>query len=180
MLGVEQIGEWLGQEVVDADGESLGKLEDVYYARGQAEPQLALIKSGLLGRKRTIVPLQDATVGREHIRVAFTSEQVAHVSDTVDVEFGETLAGPGAQQLAGVYGVQIAAEEDLDSANALEQRRAEARDADTRASELEAEAREHAEDAKEAQASARERSAQASETEQAACQAREEAERLRS
>jgi PRC-barrel domain len=177
MLGVEQIGQWFGQEVVDSQGESLGKLEDVYYAPGQAEPQLARIKSGLLGRKQTIVPLHGATVGRDHVRVAFTSEQIAQASDTVELALGDTLAGRGAQQLAAVYGVQLAAE-DLDSANALERRRVAAREAQTRASELEGQARERAEDADEAQANARERSAQASEAQRAAQDARTQAERL--
>jgi sporulation protein YlmC with PRC-barrel domain len=178
VLSVEQISEWLGQEVVDADGEPLGKLEDVYYARGQAEPQLALVKSGLFGRKQTIVPLQGASVGREHVRVAYTSEQIAQAADAAQVEPDDTLAGDGAQRLASAYGVQLGAE-DLDSANALEQRRAAAQEAETRAAELETKARERAEDADQAQASAHERSAQAAEAEQAAREARAEAERLR-
>jgi hypothetical protein len=177
MLSVEQISEWLGQDVVDSEGESLGKLEDVYYSRGQAAPQLALIKSGLFGRKQTIVPLQDASVGREHVRVAYTLEQIANASEASTLEPGETIAGSGAQQLADAYGVRLATD-DLDSANALEQRRAAAQEAEVHASELEAEARERAEGAEEARASARQQSAQAADAEQAAQRAREQADRL--
>ncbi len=177
VLSVERISEWLGQEVVDAEGEPLGKLEDVYYARGQAEPRLALVKSGLFGRKQTIVPLQGASVGREHVRVAYTSEQIAQAADAAQLEAAETLAGADAQRLASAYGVQLGAEE-LDSANALEQRYAAAQEAEARAAKLETEAQERAEDADQAQASARERSAQAAEAEQAALDARAEAERL--
>jgi hypothetical protein len=178
MLGVEHISEWLGQEVVDSDGEPLGKLEDVYYARGQTEPRLALVKSGLFGRKQTMVPLQGASVGREHVRVAYTSEQIAQAADAAQLEPDETLAGADAQRLASAFGVQLDAEE-LDAANALEQRYAAAQEAEARAAKLEAEAGQRAEDADQAQASARERSAQAAEAEQAAREARAEAERLR-
>lgn len=178
MPSVEQISEWLGQEVVDFEGESLGKLEDVYYARGQAEPQLALVKSGLFGRKHTFVPLHGATVGREHVRIAYTSEQISQASDTAEIEPGEIIAGARAQQLGGAYGLQLGTE-DLDSANALEERRAAAQEAEKRAGALEDEARERAQGADEAHAGAREESARAAEAEQAAREAREEAERLR-
>jgi hypothetical protein len=148
-LTVEQISEWLGQEVVDAEGEPLGKLEDVYYARGQAEPQLALVKSSLFGRKQTIVPLQGASVGREHVRVAYTSEQIAQADGAAQLEPNETLEGAGAQRLARAYDLQLGAQ-GLDSANALEQRHAAAQEAESRAAKLEAEARERAEDADQA------------------------------
>jgi sporulation protein YlmC with PRC-barrel domain len=178
MLNVEQIDEWLGQEVLDSQGESLGKLEDVYFARGQSEPQLALVKSGLLGRKHTLVPLHGATVGREHVRIAHTSEQVEEASEAVEVDYGEMISGSSAQQLGGAFGVELAAD-DLDSANALEQRRAAALEAEDRAAKLETEAQERAQGAGEAQASASEQSAQATEAERTAREARAEAERLR-
>ncbi len=177
MLNVEQIQEWLGQEVLDAEGETLGKLEDVYYARGSAEPQFALVKRGLLVRKHTVVPLQGAAVGRDHVRLAYSSEQVASASDSAGPEAGETLSGADSQRLGEAYGVTVVAG-DLDSANALEQRRAAAEQAEARAAALEAEARERGEGADQAQEVARDQSAEASEAERAAQDARAEAERL--
>lgn len=178
MPSIEQISEWVGQEVVDSEGESLGKLEDVYYARGQDEPHLALVKSGLFGRKHTFVPLLGATVGREHVRIAYTSEQISQASGAAELEPAEIIAGGRAQQLAGAYGLQLGAE-DLDSANALEERRAAAQEADERAAALEAEAQERAQGADEAQTSAVEQSDRATEATQAARKARADAERLR-
>jgi sporulation protein YlmC with PRC-barrel domain len=178
MLTVEQISEWLGQEVYDSEGEPLGKLDDVFYSKDATEPQLAVIKSGLLGRKQTVVPLSGASVGRDHLRIAFSADQIAAVSDQNELEAGDTIAGSGAQQLGAAYGVQLAAG-DLDSANALEQRRREAAEAEARAQKLEAQARERAEKAEQAQASAQERTEDASEAQRAAHEAREQAERLR-
>jgi hypothetical protein len=178
MASVEQISEWLGQKVVDADGEPLGKLEDVYYERTRGEPELALVKSGLFGRKHTIVPLHGATVGREHVRIAYGSEQISQAADAAELDPGETLVGERAQQLGAAYGLQLAGG-DLDSGNALAERRAAADGAEERAGELEAEAHERSQVADDAQARAREQSAQAAEAEKAAREAREEASRLR-
>jgi sporulation protein YlmC with PRC-barrel domain len=36
-MEIEQIEEWQGQDVVDCDGEKIGKLEDVYFEAGSRE-----------------------------------------------------------------------------------------------------------------------------------------------
>src|SRR4051812_43145298 len=66
-MDVERIEEWVGREVVDPAGESIGKLEEIYY-RG-SDPVLAEIKPGLLARKRVLVPLAGASVARDFLRV---------------------------------------------------------------------------------------------------------------
>ena len=38
MVGVEGIADWIGQEVVDREGEKVGKLADVYYDTTSASP----------------------------------------------------------------------------------------------------------------------------------------------
>ena len=76
MLNVDQIEEWLGQEVLDADGERVGKLDEVFYSDGSGEAVFAAVKSGLLGRHSSTVPLAGASVGRDYVRLAFTAEQI--------------------------------------------------------------------------------------------------------
>ena len=140
---------------------------------------LALVKSGLFGRKHAFVPLLRATVGRDYVRVAYSSEQIGQVSEAVALEPAETLVGLRAQQLAAAYGVEITAQ-DLHSKAALDQRLAVAREAEDRAAELQQEAEQSAHSAQASQAAALEHSAQAAETARAAEEAREEAERLQS
>ena len=176
MAGVEQITDWVGQEVLDTEGESLGKLEDVYVA-ADGEPRLAVIKHGLLGRKHTVAPLTGAGVGRDYVRVAYSSAQVARANDAVGIELAERIGGMTVQQLGEAFGAPLAAE-DLDSAKAIREREDSAREAAKRASQLEAEAREHDEAAKSAEALAQEHSGQAGDAQLAARQAREEADRL--
>lgn len=69
MIPVESILEWRGQDVLDAVGEKLGKLEEVYFDGETDEPVFAAVKSGLLSKSLTLVPLARASVGREYVRV---------------------------------------------------------------------------------------------------------------
>ncbi|MBI5106801.1 MAG: PRC-barrel domain-containing protein [Solirubrobacterales bacterium] len=49
---------WRGRRVRDREGEELGKLGDVYLDREDDRPAWAGIRTGLFGRRETIVPLQ--------------------------------------------------------------------------------------------------------------------------
>ena len=69
MIPVENITDWRGQEVVDRKGDKLGKLEEVYFDGETDEPAFIAVKSGLLSKSITLVPLGGASVGREYVRV---------------------------------------------------------------------------------------------------------------
>ena len=73
MVEIEQIEEWKGQDVVDRDGEKIGKLEDVYFEAGSRDAVFGCVKSGMFGRRHLLVPLAGASVSRElnrHLRVS--------------------------------------------------------------------------------------------------------------
>lgn len=74
-MDIERVESWRGQDVLDRDGEKLGKLEDVYVDLASDEPGLAAVKSGLLGRKLRLVPLRDATFARDAVRVTIAKER---------------------------------------------------------------------------------------------------------
>jgi PRC-barrel domain len=69
MIPVENLADWRGQEVVDPSGEKLGKLEDIYYDGETDEPAFAAVKTGLVSKSLTLVPLARASVGRDYVRV---------------------------------------------------------------------------------------------------------------
>ncbi len=69
VIPVENIGEWRGQDVVDPNGDKLGKLEEVYYDGETDEPAFAAVKTGLVSKSITLVPLERASVGRDFVRV---------------------------------------------------------------------------------------------------------------
>jgi sporulation protein YlmC with PRC-barrel domain len=72
LIPVENIAEWRGQEVVDTDGSKLGKLEEVYYDGETDEPSFVAVKTGLVSKSLTLVPLAHASVGRDFVRVQRT------------------------------------------------------------------------------------------------------------
>jgi len=76
MLSVDQIEEWLGQEVTDSGGERIGKLDEVYYSVRSGDAVFASVKSGLLGRRSSVVPLAGASVGRDYLRLGYSAEQI--------------------------------------------------------------------------------------------------------
>lgn len=66
----EDIRDWRGRQVVDADGDKIGSLEAIYVDTKTDEPSFASIEIGLPGRKRLVfAPLTDATVTPAHVRV---------------------------------------------------------------------------------------------------------------
>jgi sporulation protein YlmC with PRC-barrel domain len=140
MTGVERIEEWRGEAVIDADGEQLGKLEDVYFDSASGEPLLVSVRSGgLLGRKVRLAPLEGATLGRNHVRIAGSKAQF---------ELGPEIPGSGPFDPAALsvveeaFEVRLPDQLELWSASELEAHRANADEARRRADELEGTAQE--------------------------------------
>ena len=72
----QDIGEWQGKELVDRNGERIGKPEDVYVDVETNEPMFGTVKEGLIGRHLTFVPLAGLTFGPDDLQMAVTREQV--------------------------------------------------------------------------------------------------------
>jgi len=70
------VAEWHGRPIVDADGEKIGKLEDVYVDVETDVPQFATVKEGFLSRHLTFVPLGGIKVSPDTLQVAVTKQQV--------------------------------------------------------------------------------------------------------
>lgn len=71
-MEIERIEDWIGREVDDAEGNKLGKLDEVYFDGDRAVA--AEVKPGMLSRKRIVVPLEGAVVTRDAVRVTGTYE----------------------------------------------------------------------------------------------------------
>ena len=65
-----------GKQLVDRDGEKIGKLEAVYVDVENDEPMFGTVKEGLIGRHLTFVPLGGITIGPDNLQVAVSKEQV--------------------------------------------------------------------------------------------------------
>lgn len=176
MIGVEHIENWRGQKVRDPDDEELGKLEEVYFDAASGTPLLIAVKSGLLGRKSTLIPIDEALVGRDYVRVAHRKEVVGDAGTTRATET------PGAEDLAAVgsaYGLRFSDRIQLRSATEIETARAQAEAAHEQAERLEAEAEEKAAAHQAAQERAQTAGQDLGQTEADAEQARQAAELAR-
>ncbi|HEY5343269.1 MAG TPA: PRC-barrel domain-containing protein [Solirubrobacteraceae bacterium] len=84
------VAEWHDRQLVDRDGEKIGKLQDVYVDILTDEPQFATVKEGFIGRHLTFVPLGGIQVGPDELRVAVTKEQVQNAPNIE--QHGEELS----------------------------------------------------------------------------------------
>jgi hypothetical protein len=138
MISVENIESWRGQAVVDPADEQLGKLEEVYFDKSSGTPLLIAVKSGLLGRRSKLIPIDGASVSRDYVRV---------VHDKATVDAAPEAAGDGAPDspaldaVGAAYGLRFAERVTLESSGEAEGRRAEGEAARVRADELAREAR---------------------------------------
>ena len=70
------IAEWHAKELVDRNGERIGKLEDVYFDVETDEPQFGTVKEGFIDRHLTFVPLTEVTIGPDNLQVSVSRQQV--------------------------------------------------------------------------------------------------------
>jgi hypothetical protein len=176
MINVEHIEDWRGKDVVDPDGISLGKLQEVFYDKGTQTPILLAAKGGLLSRKVKLIPVDGSRVGPDYIRVAHDKASVDASPD------GASDLIPDAQALDTIgeaYGLRFSERVTLESATVIEERRAEARAARERAAELDAQARELAAERDAAHAEAEGAHESASQAKRDAERARQAAEEAR-
>jgi hypothetical protein len=137
MIGVDRIEAWRGKQVLDPDDEDLGKLDDVLFDSASGTPLLISVKSGLLGRHTTLVPIDGARVGPDYVRVAHRRQAVEAAGHGEGVPDQEGLAAVGS-----AYGLRFSERIELESGAARDAREAEAEAARQRAEQLEAEAQE--------------------------------------
>jgi sporulation protein YlmC with PRC-barrel domain len=77
MTTLQDIEAWRGKKMVDADGDKIGTIEDVFLDRHTGQPAWAAVKTGLFGHKHTLVPIRDAqATDDDHVRVPLDKEQV--------------------------------------------------------------------------------------------------------
>jgi sporulation protein YlmC with PRC-barrel domain len=184
---VERVEDWVGQEVVDPDGEKIGKLDDVFFDLQSDTPTLGAVKSGLLGRKVHVVPLAGASLGREHVRVAFSG---AAVKDAPAIGDDGEISGSDEQALFAHYDMQAPAPAGASGARyesgraraarleAADAAATRAREYDAHAERRETAAEELERKAREAEQAAEDARAEASDARQDAQAARGEADEL--
>ena len=70
------LSEWHGKQLIDLNGERIGKLEDVYIDTETDEAQFGTVKEGFIERHLTFVPLIGVTIGPDALQASVTKQQV--------------------------------------------------------------------------------------------------------
>jgi hypothetical protein len=105
LIQVEELADWQGRDVVDRQGEKLGKLDDVLYDGESDDPAFAAVLSGTLKKHLTYVPLVGASVGREYVRVRFPKGDLKQ-APTFDPE--TQLTADDEASIYGFFGMDYA------------------------------------------------------------------------
>lgn len=102
MVEVENLADWRGRELVDRDGESIGKLEEVYVDTETEQPMFGSVKEGFFGKHLTFVPLQGATASPDGLTLSVTKKQV---KDAPNIDQEGELDKQGEGELYRHYGI---------------------------------------------------------------------------
>src|SRR5690348_618591 len=62
MTTSQDVQNWRGLTAVDADGEKVGTIDEVYLDRGSDAPEWLTVRTGLFGTRTSFVPIGDAQV----------------------------------------------------------------------------------------------------------------------
>lgn len=81
MIRPEDISEWRGKDLLDRDGDKIGKLEDVYVDTETDVPMFGTVKEGTFKKHLTFVPFGDASATPDGLKVAVSKEQVKDAPD---------------------------------------------------------------------------------------------------
>ena len=105
-ITIEDVKQWRGQDVIDGAGDKLGKLEEVYYDTETDAPAWGAVKSGVVGKHITLVPLAGCVAGQSHLRVTIDKD-VFKKAPTLDTEVELTPEDEAASY--GHYGFEYRA-----------------------------------------------------------------------
>lgn len=90
----------IGHQLLDGEGHSVGKINQVYLDDRTNEPSWVSVHTGLFGRKETLVPLQGAQPQQEDLQVPYDK---ATVKDAPHIESGAHISPETESEVRDYY-----------------------------------------------------------------------------
>ncbi|BAS15699.1 hypothetical protein AHiyo8_40020 [Arthrobacter sp. Hiyo8] len=109
-----------GGIVVDAAGEKIGSVEQVFTSGDSGDPVFVTVRTGLFGMSESFAPLSGASIENSVIRVAFAKDKVKN-GPRIESDRG-VITETQEQELYSYYG--LAAEESNDAATGTDPKEA--------------------------------------------------------
>ena len=100
MIDTSSLGQLSGKHVVGTDGESIGKIKDVYESTDGSGGTFATVTTGLFGGGASFFPLDAAELRGDEVVVPYSK---SFIKDAPRVENDEELTAPEEQRLFEYY-----------------------------------------------------------------------------
>jgi len=101
-MQTDQAVAWRGNNAVDANGDKIGTVEEVYLDADTNQPEWLAVKTGLFGSRISFVPIAEATDAGGDVRVPYSKDQV---KDAPHAEADGQLSQEEEAQLYRHYGL---------------------------------------------------------------------------
>src|SRR5215213_7222427 len=76
MIGTETLDRVIGRDVYDETGSKIGSASEVYLDDQTGQPEWVTVKTGLFGTKESFVPIRDADLTDDGVRVHVSKDKV--------------------------------------------------------------------------------------------------------
>jgi uncharacterized protein (TIGR02271 family) len=102
MIGTDTVSSVIGKDVYDQSGDKIGSASEVYLDDESGQPEWVTVKTGLFGTKESFVPIRDADLTDQGVRVSVSKDQV---KDAPKIDTDGHLSPEEEQELYRYYGL---------------------------------------------------------------------------
>jgi len=102
MIGTETLDRVIGADVYDAEGTKIGTASEVFLDDQSGTPEWVTVKTGMFGTKETFVPIREADLTGDGLRVPVSKAQV---KDAPKIDTEGHLSPDEEQELYRYYGM---------------------------------------------------------------------------
>jgi uncharacterized protein (TIGR02271 family) len=102
MIGTDTISRVIGQDVYDESGDKIGSAAEVYLDDETGQPEWVTVRTGLFGTKESFVPIRNADLTDDGVRVPVSKTQV---KDAPKIDTDGHLSPEEEQELYRYYGM---------------------------------------------------------------------------
>jgi len=102
MIGTDTISRVIGQDVYDETGQKIGSASEVYLDDETGQPEWVTVRTGLFGTKESFVPIRDADLTDDGVRVGVSKDRV---KDAPKIDTDGHLSPQEEQELYRYYGL---------------------------------------------------------------------------
>jgi len=101
-VDTQQMRNWIGRTAFGADGDKIGKIDDIYMDEQTGQPEWLAVSTGLFGSRVSFVPITGASSQGDDVRVEYTKQQV---KDAPNADADGALSQDEESRLYQHYGV---------------------------------------------------------------------------